>query len=967
MARARARWTTRAALALALLALSAPRRASSADARGESTRRVGDSRARGRPLVVVSLDGVVRALDADTGDNVWAFDSGGALAGASWTSAGEDARALTPRSAASGTRTRNVFPGVDGALYAHHVDQDAKHVVRRLPVTTRELVEASPSATRDGALVVGRRSSTIYALRASTGALVRSVDVDGTITSVMGGDAMNGADEELIYVGRTEYVVRSVDAETGEERWNVTHGELRSLSRDSDTGALRIGTDRASDAGSLVIGPGNVVRSVDEETGEIKWSKRMASLPLGVSDASGRVIVENAAQIPAESDDKIIVGTHERGLFALPYTASAGEGLRDGSDSSNALVAASESEDFVRVDIGSDEDDWSCIPEDLVKATLDKTSSRLPGSRTSRRALNVLLVGGLSIVFVYLTQLKRRNIEVHDVNAPSSVVTGVEDAEQEHQRTAAAKKRAKKRAKQAEARAAEAELAAKIQEVMEEKTREETRVGRLLIKPSVLGYGSCGTIVFEGELDGRRVAVKRLLAQFHELARKELQALIASDEHPNILRCFALEEDSNFVYMALELCASSLARVVDPVGAANESESSAAETNAKALNIKCIDEATKYPTAECLRILHDVVAGLAALHEQGIIHRDLKPQNVLITSSGRGKIADMGLAKRVNVSEGTSFYTHTNGNLNTNDAAGTSGWQAPERLTQGRQSRSVDVFSLGCLMYYCLTGGAHPFGERLQRDANVVANSYDVSELKYFPEAEALVKACIDADPSKRPSATEILAHPMWWDAEKKLQFLIDASDRVELEDRMSDRSLLRAFETRAKSSIACDDWTKKLDAALLENLGRYREYDGTSLRDLLRVIRNKANHYRELPPKLQRTLGSYPDGLWRYVSIRFPALLLGVRDFFAPSAAREPTLAKYFLSIEAASKASFAPPLARAESIPDKPLIAPQVFPSRPGREPCEFYMKTGRCKFGATCKFDHPQGVHWDVHNER
>ena len=221
--------------------------------------------------------------------------------------------------------------------------------------------------------------------------------------------------------------------------------------------------------------------------------------------------------------------------------------------------------------------------------------------------------------------------------------------------------------------------------------------------------------------------------------------------------------------------------------------------------------------------------------------------------------------------------------MNANDAAGTSGWQAPERLTQGRQSRSVDVFSLGCLMYYCLTGGAHPFGERLQRDANVVANSYDVSKLKYFPEAEALVKACIDADPSKRPSATEILAHPMWWDAEKKLQFLIDASDRVELEDRMSDRSLLRAFETRAKSSIACDDWTKKLDAALLENLGRYREYDGTSLRDLLRVIRNKANHYRELPPKLQRTLGSYPDGLWRYVSIRFPALLLGGARFLRP------------------------------------------------------------------------------------
>ena len=88
----------------------------------------------------------------------------------------------------------------------------------------------------------------------------------------------------------------------------------------------------------------------------------------------------------------------------------------------------------------------------------------------------------------------------------------------------AAKKRAKKRAKQAEAKATEAELAAKIQAAMEEKSREDTRVGRLVVKPSVLGYGSCGTIVFEGEMDGRRVAVKRLLAQFHELARKELKA-----------------------------------------------------------------------------------------------------------------------------------------------------------------------------------------------------------------------------------------------------------------------------------------------------------------------------------------------------------------------------------------------------------------------------------------------------------
>lgn len=52
----------------------------------------------------------------------------------------------------------------------------------------------------------------------------------------------------------------------------------------------------------------------------------------------------------------------------------------------------------------------------------------------------------------------------------------------------------------------------------------------------MLGYGSGGTVVFSGELDGRPVAVKRMLRQFYEMARKEIDALILADEHPNIVR-----------------------------------------------------------------------------------------------------------------------------------------------------------------------------------------------------------------------------------------------------------------------------------------------------------------------------------------------------------------------------------------------------------------------------------------------
>lgn len=106
-------------------------------------------------------------------------------------------------------------------------------------------------------------------------------------------------------------------------------------------------------------------------------------------------------------------------------------------------------------------------------------------------------------------------------------------------------------------------------------------------------------------------------------------------------------------------------------------------------------------------ILGDIASGLASLHSQGIVHRDLKPQNVLITANGRAKLSDMGLSRQMAADE-SYFDSHGTG-------AGTVGWQAAERLTHGRQGKPSDVFAMGCLMYYCLSGGKHPFGERRAR------------------------------------------------------------------------------------------------------------------------------------------------------------------------------------------------------------------------------------------------------------
>lgn len=98
----------------------------------------------------------------------------------------------------------------------------------------------------------------------------------------------------------------------------------------------------------------------------------------------------------------------------------------------------------------------------------------------------------------------------------------------------------------------------------------------------------------------------------------------------------------------------------------------------------------------------------------------------------------------------------------------------------------------------------------------------------------------------------------MFWNSETRLSFLRDASDRVELENREADSEILRAMESTAPVAIG-GKWDEKLESDFITNIGRYRRYKYDSIRDLLRVIRNKLNHYRELPPDIQVSLVNKP------------------------------------------------------------------------------------------------------------
>ncbi|KAJ6336643.1 hypothetical protein OIU76_006508 [Salix suchowensis] len=85
------------------------------------------------------------------------------------------------------------------------------------------------------------------------------------------------------------------------------------------------------------------------------------------------------------------------------------------------------------------------------------------------------------------------------------------------------------------------------------------RIGKLYFPTKKLLRG---VMVLEGVYDGCHVAVKRLVQTHHVLALKEIQKLIASDQHPNIVRWYGVEYDQHFVYLAFERCTCSLNDVI---------------------------------------------------------------------------------------------------------------------------------------------------------------------------------------------------------------------------------------------------------------------------------------------------------------------------------------------------------------------------------------------------------------------
>ncbi|KAL2017198.1 hypothetical protein VTK56DRAFT_2518 [Thermocarpiscus australiensis] len=406
-----------------------------------------------------------------------------------------------------------------------------------------------------------------------------------------------------------------------------------------------------------------------------------------------------------------------------------------------------------------------------------------------------------------------------------------------------------------------------------------------------LGTGSNGTIVFAGKWDGRDVAVKRMLVQFNEIASQETRLLRESDDHPNVIRYYAQQERAAFLYIALELCQASLADIVQKP--------------------HCYRELAQAGERDMPGVLYQIANGLSHLHSLRIVHRDLKPQNILVNMGKDGKprilVSDFGLCKKLE--GGQSSFGAT-----TAHAAGTSGWRAPELLIDDdgpgsnsmtstdpgsslhsgslvgaegaghqhsrRVTRAIDIFSLGLVFFYVLTRGNHPFdcGDRFMREVNIRKGIYSLQPLDVLGdfafEARDLIGSMLHANPKLRPTARDVMAHPFFWSYKKRLAFLCDVSDSFEKEPRDPPSPALAELERHAPEVVR-GDFLRHLPREFVDSLSKQRKYTGTRLLDLLRALRNKRNHYEDMPDSLKKTVGPLPDGYLGFWAHRFPNLLI--------------------------------------------------------------------------------------------
>ena len=161
--------------------------------------------------------------------------------------------------------------------------------------------------------------------------------------------------------------------------------------------------------------------------------------------------------------------------------------------------------------------------------------------------------------------------------------------------------------------------------------------------------------------------------------------------------------------------------------------------------------ADRCQSAQAIDCLIQAARGLEAAHAQGIVHRDIKPANLMLDTAGTVRVLDLGLARMVDAAN--PFGKTAGGRLTESGMyMGTIDYMAPEQAEDSqRVDHRADIYSLGCTLYYLLTG-REPFdGETVLKRLMAHMERPAPSLRAGRPEVPAKLEAVYQKMMAKRP------------------------------------------------------------------------------------------------------------------------------------------------------------------------------------------------------------------------
>jgi serine/threonine protein kinase/sugar lactone lactonase YvrE len=258
------------------------------------------------------------------------------------------------------------------------------------------------------------------------------------------------------------------------------------------------------------------------------------------------------------------------------------------------------------------------------------------------------------------------------------------------------------------------------------------RLGRFEILGS-LGAGGMGEVYRAHDPQLKRdVAIKVLPpALFDRPDRRrrfEQEARAAGGlSHPNILAVFEVGVDGTTAFIVTELLEGGTLR--ERMGGRALSARKAGEYAAQ------------------------VASGLAAAHDRGVVHRDIKPDNLFVTTDGRIKILDFGLAKLVGPEPSGDTDTITVDGEPRAPVIGTVAYMSPEQAQGLKVDHRTDIFSLGVVLYEMMTGLSPFRRDSTSHTLNAIVHDEppDITRVETAtPTLERIVRRCLEKRPEER-------------------------------------------------------------------------------------------------------------------------------------------------------------------------------------------------------------------------